>query len=375
MDRNVLLEETVAELISAFSIKGKYAGYTHLDVGHINDTFVLNTDEGDIRVRYIVQRVNTVIFKNIDGLINNISSVTAYLKKEIQKDNLSERYDTLNILPASGGKYYYKAADGGSYRIYDFVENSVCYQSSPDVQVFKQSAIAFARFQKYLDGFPAAQLVDSIPNFHNTRVRFDALTEAVRGGIPDRAARAQREIDFACERESIVDLVVDALNSGELPVRVTHNDTKLNNVMFDVVTNKAVCVIDLDTIMKGSLLYDFGDSIRFGCNTAAEDEPDLSKVTFDLDKFTAYAEGYLSVLSGAITKREIELLVFSAILMTYECGIRFLSDYLTGDSYFKTAYPEHNLIRAKNQFKLVLEMEKKLKAAEGAVVELTAKYN
>lgn len=374
IDRKTLLKDTIWELIFAFNIKGQYLGYSRIDLGHINDTFVLNMSESGKPIRYVIQRINTTVFKNTEALINNIAMVTAHLQKEIKKENGTERNETLHILPESGGEFYYVAADAASYRIYDYVEDSVCYQSVPDAETFKQSAIAFARFEKYLAGFPTAEITDSIPEFHNTRKRFNALTEAVKNGIPERIEAAKEQIDYACKREKIVDKVVNLLSSGGLPVRVTHNDTKLNNVLFDAATGKAVCVIDLDTIMKGSLLYDFGDSIRFGCNTAAEDERDLTKVNFDFKRFTAYSEGYLSVLAGSITQKELELLGFSGILMTYECGIRFLADYLTGDGYFKTDYPVHNLVRAKNQFKLVFEMENKLAEMNEAIVKIAAGY-
>lgn len=350
--------------MSGFKLKGEFIGYTRIDYGHINDTFHLTTTGGD----YIVQRVNTTIFKNVDGLIGNISGVTEYLRKKMSEEEQSGRNEALYIYRADSGKYYLKAGDGACYRVYDFVQNSVCYQTVVSNEVFKQSAVAFARFQRYLDGYPVSDIVDAIENFHNTRVRFNNLTAAISSDKAGRAAACGEEIAFALDREGMVDKVVDMLADGRLPTRVTHNDTKLNNVLFDADTNTGVCVIDLDTIMKGSLLYDFGDSIRFGCNTAAEDEKDLTKVNFDIGRFQAYTEGYLAVLGDRITENELNLLAFSGILMTFECGMRFLTDYLDGDVYFKTAYPEHNLVRARNQFKLVKEMEASLDASNAIVI-------
>ncbi len=357
IDRQVLQPEIISELIDNFGIKEKYNGYIRINVGHINDTFKVCCHNKN----YIFQRINTSVFKNIDGLIKNIADVTAYIRDKINAENSDERNEVLNILQGKDGKYCYTASDGAIYRIYDFIENAISYSGTYSPEIFKESAVAFAKFQRYLSGYPVEKITDSIPDFHNTAKRYEAFEAAVKRDIAGRRAEVEDLIAFVRKRKAYKDTVVDKLADGSIPVRVTHNDTKLNNVMIDRETGKGVCVIDLDTIMKGSLLYDFGDSVRFGCNTANESETDLDKVEADTEMFKAYVRGYLSVMKDTITSEELELLAFSGILMTYECGMRFLTDYLEGDVYFRVDEPLQNLHRARNQFKLVEDMEKKLK--------------
>lgn len=234
---------------------------------------------------------------------------------------------------------------------------------------FYESAIAFGRFQELLKDFPAETLHETIPLFHNTVDRYRLFKEAFKTDRIGRAATAEREIEFIMARENEAGTICDLLDSGELPLRVTHNDTKLNNVLLDRKTRKALCVLDLDTVMSGSSLYDFGDSIRFGAATAAEDEPDLSKMTLDLERFRVYTEGYLTACTG-LTAKETELLPLGAKIITLELAVRFLTDYLDGDRYFKTAYPEHNLVRARAQLKLVADMELKWDEMKKIVAEV-----
>ena len=252
-----------------------------------------------------------------------------------------------------------------------FVKDSISYDAVESAALFQKSGEAFGRFQHLLADFPAETLYETIPNFHNTLWRYEnEFLPAVEVDKSGRAAAVQAEIQFVKDRKADTHRLSDLAAAGQLPLRVTHNDTKLNNVLFDATAGEAICVIDLDTVMPGLAHYDFGDSIRFGANTAAEDEADLSKVSLDLEYFGAYAKGFLSQAGESLTQTEIDQLAFSAQLMTFECGMRFLTDYLNGDTYFKTAYPEHNLVRARNQFALVADMERKMDQMEALIAAL-----
>ncbi|MCC8016290.1 MAG: aminoglycoside phosphotransferase family protein, partial [Clostridiales bacterium] len=327
--------------------------------GHINTTYLAAyNDNGNLR-KYVVQKVNTTVFKDIDKLMDNIFSVTSYLRKEIKKNGGDEDRETLHFIRTKSGDKYYKTESGDYYRAYIFVSDSVSYNSVDSAEIFKTSGVAFGKFQKMLSDFPANTLFEIIPDFHNTQKRYNnEFMPAVENDLSGRLNTCTDEIDFVKQRKSYCSRLVDLADLGKLPVRVTHNDTKLNNVMFDEKSGNAVCVIDLDTVMPGLALYDFGDSIRFGANTADEDEPDISKVSINLEYFKAYAQGFLSQAGNSLNQCEKDNLAFSALLMTFECGMRFLTDYLNGDTYFKIDYPTHNLVRAKNQFALVSDMEK-----------------
>ena len=277
----------------------------------------------------------------------NICGVTEHLK--------SLGIETLNVIPTKEGASFLKAAE--CYRVYDFIENTVTYQKVTDKEVFKDSGKAFGEFQNYLAQFDASKLTETIKRFHDTPKRFADFKAALDADVMRRAKDCQEEIAFILSHEKTYGIAMDALKDGSLPLRVTHNDTKLNNILMDAETGKARAVIDLDTIMPGSMLFDFGDSIRFGASTAAEDEKDLDKVHFDITLFKAYAEGYCGAVKESITPREAELLPYGAYLMTIECGMRFLTDYLSGDTYFATKYAEHNLVRCRTQIRLAGEIE------------------
>ena len=285
-------------------------------------------------------------------------NVTSFLRKKIEEMGGDPNRETLTVYPAKDGKNYYFADVGGCWRLYNFVEDTYSINEIKSSDDFKSSAHAFGTFQKLLSDYPIDTLHETIPNFHNTPSRFNDLKEAVEKNLSGRKDQALPEIEFAFARENICSRITDLIAAGEIPLKVTHNDTKLNNVLFDKKTNKGLCVVDLDTIMPGSALYDFGDSIRYGANTGSEDETDLSKITINLEYFKAYAEGFLETAGDSLNQKEIELLPFSAILLTFECGMRFLGDFINGDVYFKVDYPEHNLVRARTLFKLVEEMEK-----------------
>ncbi|MCI8315600.1 MAG: aminoglycoside phosphotransferase family protein [Lachnospiraceae bacterium] len=328
--------------------------------GHINDTFLLRCETPENgEKKYILQRMNHDIFKNPPQLMENVVHVTAYLRKMILSQGGDPERETLSVCKTLDGADWFCDRAQNYWRVFLYIERSVCLEKVESEKDFYDSAVAFGKFQKLLTDFPVHMLHETIPNFHNTASRFQDFQKAVQKADSARAALAQKEISFALDREDETSVLTHLLAAGKLPLRVTHNDTKLNNILFDSETHKALCIIDLDTVMPGLSLYDFGDSIRFGASTGAEDEPDLSKIELDLSLFEAFTRGYLEGCAGSLTQKEIELLPMGAKLMTYECGIRFLADFLTGDHYFKVHREHHNLDRARTQFKLVADMEAK----------------
>ena len=339
------------EILKEYNLEDKAAPYGD---GHINDTYLLT------RKSYILQKINTGIFKDADGLMENIANVTDYLRNKIKEAGGDPDRETLTVIKTKNGANYYKASDGGSYRIYKFIDKAVSYNKVENPMQFYNAAKSFGRFAMFLDKYPAETLHETIVDFHNTPVRYEQLDAAIKADPKGRVAEVKEEIEFAMARREEAGKVVRAIAEGKIPVRVTHNDTKLNNVMLDEKTGEGVCVVDLDTVMPGSLLYDFGDALRFGASSAAEDETDLSKVWFDMELYEAFAKGYLEETGAILTETEREYLPFSAKLLTLECGIRFLADYINGDTYFKIHKEKHNLDRARNQFKLVLDMESKM---------------
>lgn len=331
-------------VLDAFSLEGTIQEICPYGEGHINQTFLVTTSTK----RYILQVMNTHVFSDPDSLMKNICYVTKHLE--------SKGIETLHVVFTKRNEPFLKLEDNTCYRIYDFIENTVTFQKATDPQVFCNSGYAFGEFQNYLKEFDASVLTETIPNFHNTPIRVRNFLEAISKDVVSRAKECEKEIQFVLERKDTLNLVVEGLQDGSIPLRVTHNDTKLNNILMDADSLKARAVIDLDTIMPGSMLYDFGDSIRFGASTAAEDEKNLELVHFDRSLFEAYTRGYYAAVADSITPKEVELLPYSAYLLTMECGIRFLTDYLMGDVYFATKYKEHNLIRCRTQFKLAFEI-------------------
>lgn len=342
--------EVTSKVLEACALDAAPVSCERYGFGHINMTYLVVTASGR---RYILQKINDSIFKDVPGLMDNITAVTAYLRKQI-----ADPRGVLTLVPAQNGANYIRHSDGSFWRVYDFVEDSLCLQSPETAEDFYQSAVAFGNFQQQLKDFPADTLCEVIPNFHNTVDRYRIFKEALAADNSGRAKEVEAEIAFALAREQEAGTLVNMLSRGELPLRVTHNDTKLNNVMLDASTRTPLCVIDLDTVMPGLSLYDFGDSIRFGAATAAEDEKDLSKMVMDLSLFETYTKGFLSACPG-LTQNERDMLPMGAKLMTLECGVRFLTDYLNGDVYFHTTYPGQNLDRCRTQFKLVADMESK----------------
>jgi Ser/Thr protein kinase RdoA (MazF antagonist) len=303
--------------------------------------------------------MNHSIFKKPVEVMENIMGVTSYLKKIIMEQGGDAERETLNVIPTNDGKAYFVDADGEYWRAYIFIEGATCYEQAKTPQDFYESALAFGNFQRLLADYPAATLHETIPQFHDTRKRIEDFKKAVAEDVCGLAKDVPDEIKFVMDREELSDYFGNLLAKGEIPLRVTHNDTKLNNIMIDDKTRKGICVIDLDTVMPGLAMNDFGDSIRFGASTALEDERDLTKVSCDMGLFETYTKGFIEGCGGKLTQKEIELLPMGAKIMTYECGMRFLTDYLQGDVYFKTERPGQNLDRARTQFKLISDMEAK----------------
>ncbi len=348
------------KICEKFCIEGSFQSAVPYGSGHINDTklITMRTDSGEMR--YILQRINHNVFKNPDLLMQNYVGVTSYLSKMISEAGGDPMRETLNVIKTCEGENYYLSPEGEYWRLLVFVDKSLSYDKVERPEQFYESAVAFGNFQYMLKDYPADTLYETIPNFHNTPDRVRLFEEALAKDAFGRAKEVGEEIDFVLSRREFAKTLEKARAEGKLPLRVTHNDTKLNNILFDEKTGGALCIVDLDTIMPGYSVNDFGDSIRFGATTALEDETDLSKVNFDISLYELYVKGFIEGTKGGLTECEMELLPIGAIMMTYECGTRFLTDYLSGDTYFKIARPKHNLDRARNQFKLVSDMEASL---------------
>lgn len=348
------------EAIGAFRYEGTLIEEAPYGSGHINDTFLLKFDIAEMgSVKVILQRMNSEIFTQPIELMENILGVTSYLRKKIIANGGDPDRETLNVIAAVDGKPYFKDSAGNYWRSYKFIEGASSYDKVEKADDFYQSAVSFGNFQRMLADYPAETLYETIVGFHDTKARFQVLKDAIEKDVCKRAASVKKEIEFALAHEALASVFIDLQAAGELPLRVTHNDTKLNNIMIDDKTGTGICVIDLDTVMPGLAMNDFGDAIRFGASTAAEDEVDLSKVTCDMDLYEIFAKGYIEGCDGKLTTTEIELMPMGAKMMTFECGMRFLTDYLQGDHYFKIHRENHNLDRCRTQFKLVVDMESK----------------
>ncbi len=348
------------QVLEQFSINGEFVSSTPYGSGHINDTRLVTYDDNGSECMYILQRINHNVFKNPEELMSNFAKVTSYLRGIITENGGDPDRETLNIIKTKDGKNVLKTENGEFWRLMLFITNSMSYDKVEKPEQFYSSAVSFGNFQRLLRDFPADTLYETIPNFHNTPDRLLKFEAAASEDICKRADSVRDEIKFVRDRAEFAKTLEKAHAEGKLPLRVTHNDTKLNNILFDKESGKALTVIDLDTIMPGYSVNDFGDSIRFGATTALEDEADLSKVNFDISLYELYVKGFIEGAGGGLTEGELEMLPIGAIMMTFECGTRFLTDYFSGDTYFRTSRPGHNLDRARNQFKLVRDMEAKL---------------
>ncbi|CAM3624125.1 phosphotransferase enzyme family protein [Erysipelothrix urinaevulpis] len=347
-------EETrVQNAIDAFNFQGEQLAWIPYGNGHINDTYKVDFSEKN----YILQRINHHTFKDPESLVKNIEYVTKHIKEKMPEGSNFDREVLQLISLKNDNSYLFNDEYGNYWRAYLFVEDSVSFDQVENKEQFYESAYAFGLFQYYLSDFDATVLSETIKDFHNTPVRLQNLKDAIEKDPLDRLKNVEEEVNFALERSEFTHLFTQLFQEGTLKKRVTHNDTKLNNVLLDKDNHKALCVIDLDTVMPGFVLDDFGDSIRFGASTGLEDEKDLSKITIDLDLYEAYIQGFLKGAQNKIENTEIELFPEASKMMTLECGMRFLTDYLLGDTYFKTHYDDHNLVRTRTQFKLVAEME------------------
>lgn len=360
-------QSKIEAICRAFHIDGTLLDSKECSKGLINKTCRVYFDTG----AFVLQQINTNVFKNPDALMKNYSGITEFLKARIIQRGGNPERETINLLAVSENNYLFRDDEGGCWRMYKYIDNVTAYDSAQKEGVLFEAARTFGEFQRSLADYPTQELYESIPDFHNTANRYKVFLRSVSDDLSGRADNVKDEIAILSSFSARASIITDALKNGDIPTRVTHNDTKLNNVLIDNATGKGICVIDLDTIMPGSLLYDFGDSVRFAANTAAEDDPELSHVSLDLGLFYEYTDGFLTGIENSITPREKELLPISVFILTYELALRFMSDYIDGDKYFGIKYPEHNLVRARNQIRLMLDTDSKLGEMSKIVKELS----
>ena len=362
-------ESILQEVLSAYSFPDTLQSAVRYGQGHINDTFcVLCQSKDGESIRFILQGLSTTAFPHPEELMENFTGITSYLRDKIIAEGGDPNRETLSLIKTRDGKDFYTDSTGKIWRLVPFIENTVCFESAT-AELFASSARTFGRFQYMLQGYPAETLHETIVNFHNTEDRFAKFEAALAADKHDRAKDIPADIQFVLDRKADCSVAMQALRDGKLPLRVTHNDTKLSNILFDEDTHEGICIIDLDTTMPGLSINDFGDSIRFGANHCKEDEKDLSKVNFDIELYEAFTREFIQGAQGGLTKAELEYLPWGARLMTLECGIRFLTDYLDGDHYFRIHYPEQNLDRCRTQFKLVKDMEEQFDAMAAVVAK------
>jgi len=364
-------EKQLQEISKKFQIYGEILHAETLKIGHINETYTATYDQGGTRVRYIHQKINRNVFKNPVAVMKNVMRVTTHIRGKQETRNIRDATRrSLVVIPTRDGKAFYENGDHEVWRTFVFVEGVETYEAVQSPEQAFQAGRAFGEFQYLLVDLPGERLFETIPGFHNTRGRFRALLQAIEKDHYNRAKDAKAEIDFARKHEPIVDVILDAMAKGRIPERVTHNDTKFNNVMLDVLTGEAMCIVDLDTVMPGCALYDFGDMVRTTTSPTLEDETDLTKVKMQMPMFKKLAEGYLSTAGQFLSKAEKAQIAFSGKLITFEIGIRFLTDFLSGDTYFRIHRAAHNLERCRTQFKLVESIERQEEAMQKYVNRL-----
>ncbi|MBQ9946742.1 MAG: phosphotransferase [Clostridia bacterium] len=367
-------KEEIKSILDNFAIAGTFSGFYPIDDGHINDTFTVVYNIGRKEMRHLLQRINTTVFKNPDELMANVDCVTAFLRDKIIAVGGDPEREALYCKPTRTGKKYYTDSEGRVWRLYNFIDNSYSNNSIESPEVFFNAGKAFGDFQRLLADFPIDKLYETIPDFHNTGKRYRNLINSVAADPKGRVKYVQEELNFCYARRNETYVLTGKTLIGDLPLRVTHNDTKLNNILFDKTTDEPICIVDLDTVMPGLSLYDFGDAIRFGANTTTEDDKDIKNVSLDLGLYEQYVRGFLTSAGESLVTEEVRLLPFASKMMTFECGMRFLTDYIDGDVYFKTHYPDHNLVRCHTQFALVADMEAKydemMKITENAYKEI-----
>ena len=360
-------EKQIREVCDRFCLKGEYRSYEVINSGHINTTYkVYFFRDGELK-NYILQRVNTYVFRNPVNVMDNISSVTEYIRARIKEKQATAKRNVLHYSTTSSGEYYTFMDDGSFWRCCRYIDDSICFETTDNVQVIEEAGKAFGEFQMYLSDYPVEKLNIVIPHFHNTVRRYQTFRDSIKSDVRERAESVSEEIEGYLELEEISTRLYRLQRQGVLPLRVTHNDTKPSNILFDANTLEHLSVIDLDTVMPGLVAFDFGDAIRVAASTGEEDERDLDKVALDMDKYEAFARGFVGVLKEVLTEDEKRTLALGAIAMTVECGMRFLTDYLDGDVYFKIHYPDQNLARAKCHLVLARDMVKKLEEMQKIV--------
>ncbi len=368
----MLNTEFILSVTAHFDLGGTPVRVKELTAGNINVTYRVDMGEDKDAPRFVLQRINTAAFKDPVSLMENIGLVTAHIRESYEADGIDPARRVLTFVRADNGTLLYTDPEGGAWRCYVYVDDVTAYNSIESAALFREAGVGFGEFQTRLADFPAEKLTETIPGFHNTARRFGTFMASVEKDAAGRVSSVADEIGFFRSRQGLMSSIVEKLGN-ELPLRVTHNDTKLNNVLIDDESGKALCVIDLDTVMPGSSLYDYGDAVRYGACTAAEDEPDTSRIGFDMELFRAFTEGFVSATAGNLTDTEIKLLPLGIAVITCELAMRFMTDYLDGDVYFKTAYEGHNLVRARAQMKLLTEVEAKLDEMYAFVESLLVK--
>ncbi len=348
---------TIQEICASFDVGGKYIGCTELTSGNINNTYRVVFIRGNVEKKYIVQRINKNVFKQPERVMDNIIRVTDFVRERVEQLGLPTKKFVLRaFLSKQTGKAFIIDDNGDYWRCYRCIENSITYDTCEDLMLIERVGQAFGRFQKMLDGFDASSLHIAIPDFHNTVKRFESFHQAINEDKYNRASKVEEEINKLLSFEKDACLLQRCLDDGTIPLRVTHNDTKCNNVSFDKTTGEALAVLDLDTVMPGAIAHDFGDAIRFVANSTIEDDPNTDNVSLDIEKYTAFTKGFVSQVRDGLTDLEKQTLNLGVFAMTVELAVRFLTDYLCGDKYFKTKHPGHNLERARNQIALAEDM-------------------
>ncbi len=364
-------EKQLQEISKKFQIYGEILHAETLKIGHINETYSATYSQGGTRVRYIHQKLNRNVFKQPEKVMENVMRVTTHLRRKLEAQNVRDfTRRSLVVIPTRDGQPFFINGDEGVWRTFLFIEGVETFEAVQSLDQAFQAGRAFGDFQRLLVDLPGGRLFETIPDFHNSRKRFDIFRKAIANDHYNRAKDAKAEIEWALKREAIVDVILNAMAKGKIPERITHNDTKFNNVMLDVLTGEAMCIVDLDTVMPGCVLYDFGDMVRTTTSPTLEDEQDLSKVKMQIPMFKKVAQGYWSTAGQFLTKTEKSYIAFSGKLISFEIGIRFLTDFLSGDTYFRIHRPSHNLDRCRTQFKLVESIERQEEAMQKFVDRL-----
>ncbi|MEK6478841.1 aminoglycoside phosphotransferase family protein [Catalinimonas sp. 4WD22] len=365
--------DNIRKIISQFSIGDGIYSYKPFGSGHINDTYLIYSDKAEsaskdagFQDKFLLQRINHEVFKDVEGLMQNMHLVTSELKEKLSLAK-QEIFTTVSIITTYQGKLYYRDDQGNYWRIQTFIPNSISYDTVASEKQAYEAGYAFGMFQLLLSDMDVSSLKETIPDFHNMEYRFSNLEKAIQQDVAGRKTSVTDEINFAMQRKESLESLYKKVRSGDVPIRITHNDTKFNNVLLDQETQKAICIIDLDTVMPGVAWYDFGDSIRTIVNTAEEDEADVDKIEVDMSYFRAFTQGYLQETAPFLTTLEVDQLAFSSQYMTFIMGLRFLTDYISGDVYYKIKHKQQNLQRVRAQFRLVSRMEKKAEEMQDIV--------